>query len=213
MKHQLLQPSIKSLQDKTFKLNPVFCSDDTCTPITANGIYGLEPRPLLTSASDINASSEIGVNGTVQINTPNVNPSQGLVELSTNLVDVSAQLQTSCNFKSSQRANSFVITGHGGIPPSPTEPLMNDTVLTPWIMLPGIEITQEQNNPAKYSHKIDSVNPTTQIVEAQGWLIDGKGDIVLVASAPTTNPHNPWSTPASCPAFEKKVSLHNRNTN
>jgi len=32
LKNQLLQPSTKSLLDKTFKLNPVFCSDDTCTP-------------------------------------------------------------------------------------------------------------------------------------------------------------------------------------
>jgi len=29
---ELLQPSTKSLCNKTFKLNPVFCSNDTCTP-------------------------------------------------------------------------------------------------------------------------------------------------------------------------------------
>jgi large exoprotein involved in heme utilization and adhesion len=30
----------------------------------------------------------------------------------------------------------------------------------------------------------------TQIVEAQGWVVDGNGGIVLVAQASQTNPHN-----------------------
>lgn len=43
LKNQLLQPSKKSLQNKTFKLNPIFCTDDTCTPCTE---YGLDPDQL-----------------------------------------------------------------------------------------------------------------------------------------------------------------------
>jgi large exoprotein involved in heme utilization and adhesion len=38
--------------------------------ITATGIYGIESRPRQTELSDITASSELGVQGTIQINTP-----------------------------------------------------------------------------------------------------------------------------------------------
>jgi large exoprotein involved in heme utilization and adhesion len=53
--------------------------------ITALGIYGIESRQELTPLSDINASSDYGVNGTVQINTLVIDP--GLAELPTDLVD------------------------------------------------------------------------------------------------------------------------------
>jgi large exoprotein involved in heme utilization and adhesion len=42
----------------------------------------------------------------------------------------------------------------------------------------------------------------TQIVEAQGWVVDGNGGIVLVAQTPQTNPRNSWQAPVSCPALD-----------
>ncbi|HAJ60518.1 MAG TPA: hypothetical protein DCP31_15665, partial [Cyanobacteria bacterium UBA8543] len=80
--------------------------------ITAQGIFGLENRPQLTPFSDINASSELGINGTVEINTPDVDPSRGLVNLPVAPVDT--QVAQGCTGGSAQAQSSFIITGRGG---------------------------------------------------------------------------------------------------
>jgi large exoprotein involved in heme utilization and adhesion len=80
--------------------------------ITTQGIFGLAYRPQLTSNSDITASSEFGVNGTVDINNFGVDPSSGLVELPENVTDPSQQIATGC---SANQGSTFVATGRGGI--------------------------------------------------------------------------------------------------
>ncbi|MFE4108704.1 two-partner secretion domain-containing protein, partial [Almyronema epifaneia] len=79
--------------------------------ITTQGIFGLEFRDQLTSESDITASSQFGVNGTVTINNPNVDADSGIVELPENVVDLSNQVATGC---AEQANNRFVATGRGG---------------------------------------------------------------------------------------------------
>jgi large exoprotein involved in heme utilization and adhesion len=37
-------------------------------------------------------------------------------------------------------------------------------------------------------------------LEAQGWVIDANGNVVLVAQVPTTTPHDFSLTSNSCPA-------------
>ena len=85
--------------------------------ITTQGIFGLEFRDQLTEESDITASSEFGVNGTVDINNFSIDPSSGLVELPVALSDSSQQIATGC---SNNTGSSFVATGRGGIPQNPT---------------------------------------------------------------------------------------------
>jgi large exoprotein involved in heme utilization and adhesion len=51
--------------------------------ITTQGLFGIEFHPRLTPQSDITASSEFGINGTVQINTPGIDPNRGLAQLPT----------------------------------------------------------------------------------------------------------------------------------
>jgi hypothetical protein len=36
-------------------------------------------------------------------------------------------------------------------------------------------------------------------VEAQGWLINAKGEVELVANAPQTTPQTPWPQSTHCP--------------
>jgi large exoprotein involved in heme utilization and adhesion len=159
--------------------------------ITTQGIFGLEFRDELTPESDITASSEFGVNGTVEINTPDFNPAQGLAALPVELVDASRQIATSC---AAVGDNKFVITGRGGLPPSPNEVLSSDAVWVDWGTLnPKVE---NSSSPAV------STNPTAPepapIVEARGWVINGKGEVMLTASAPTVTPDIPWLPSANC---------------
>jgi filamentous hemagglutinin family protein len=91
--------------------------------ITTQGIFGLEFRPQLTPENDITASSQFGVNGTVEINEFSLDPDTGIVELPAGLADTSDQIAQGC---ATDGDSSFIATGRGGIPPSPNERLSSD---------------------------------------------------------------------------------------
>jgi filamentous hemagglutinin family protein len=180
--------------------------------INATGIFGIAPlsrqdlerlnphiEPRQISTNDITAISQTSptLNGQVTINTPNLDLNRGLVQLPTNLVDASQQIDTSCNPNSRQRASSFVMTGRGGLPPNPINELLeSDAVLVDWISL---KPSTEKRSTASVTTKASTATPEP-IVEATGWVINKKGEVVLTANPPTTTPHSPWLTPASCRA-------------
>ncbi|MEH2438525.1 MAG: S-layer family protein [Nostoc sp.] len=196
--------------------------------ITAKSIFGFEPRtraeverllnpkqpldPSRLLTSDITAFSQQNptLNGTIQINSPDVDPSKGLVELPTNLVDASQQIVAACDSGGKIARSSFITTGRGGLVADPTQPLIaDDAVLADWITLSpesqnraGViqkkVVAQAQPNTEEKSQKVNSVNEPTQIVEAQGWVIDANGNVVLVAQVPTATPHNSSLTATSC---------------
>ncbi|WP_298911420.1 filamentous hemagglutinin N-terminal domain-containing protein [uncultured Nostoc sp.] len=180
--------------------------------IDALGVIGTQYREKPTNYSDITASSEFGLNGKVQINSPDADPSRGLVELPVNLVDASKQIVADCNSGTKIARSSFIRTGRGGLIADPTQPLIaDDAVLADWITLspesqnhadsiPKRAVVQAQRNTDKKSQKVNSVNDPTQIVEAQGWVINANGNVVLVAQVPTATPHNSWLNTASCAA-------------
>ncbi|MEH1827841.1 MAG: filamentous hemagglutinin N-terminal domain-containing protein [Nostoc sp.] len=198
--------------------------------ITAKNIFGFVPRtrtdlerllnpkeplnPSRLPTSDITAFSQQNpsLNGSVQINSPDADPSKGLVELPVNLVDVSQQIVAGCNSSRAIGRSSFITTGRGGLVADPTEPLIaDDAVLADWITLSpepqnraeGIQkkvVAQAQRNREEKSQKVNPVNEPTQIVEAQGWIIDANGNVVLVSQVPTAMPHNSSLTATSCAA-------------
>ncbi|GAB4183895.1 MAG: hypothetical protein Fur006_21070 [Coleofasciculaceae cyanobacterium] len=164
--------------------------------ITAQGIFGLEFRDPLTPLSDINASSQFGVDGVVEINTPGVDPSRGLAELPTNLVDPSGQIAQSCpgsGGATARKQSEFIVTGTGGLPASPSEPFSGSAV---WHDLRPP--TQEAANRSAEVVKPEA-SGTRKLVEAQGWMIGADGKVILTASAPTVTPHNSQVTPIACP--------------
>ncbi|MBP5977854.1 S-layer family protein, partial [Brasilonema sp. CT11] len=136
-----------------------------------------------------------------QINVLDIDLTRGLIELPTNLVDVSGQISTACTPGSRQSQSSFVSTGRGGLPISPTEPLQDTSTLSSWVRL--------RPKPANSAKKTISPQPTavsnstkvaaaTTILEATGWVVDSNGNVELVAQAPGVTPHSSWQTPASC---------------
>jgi large exoprotein involved in heme utilization and adhesion len=132
----------------------------------------------------------------VEVNTPEVDPSQGLVALPAELVDASNQIATGCAADAESVArDEFIITGRGGLPLSPTEPLNGEAVLTNWATL---ESNAENRSGAAPSPNPTGVSTPTTIVEAQGWAINNNGEVILTAQAPTVTPHSPWMTSANC---------------
>ena len=164
--------------------------------INSAGIFGLQPRtrqeleqqlqttdpkkldPSQLPTSDITAISQASpsLNGEINLNTPDADPSRGLIQLPSNLVDVSQQITQGCTPRGRQTANRFIATGRGGLPLSPNEPLRGRAVITGWVDLPP-QATQRVTD--KLSTSV--TKSTNQIVEAQGWIVDSKGDVILVA--------------------------------
>ncbi len=110
--------------------------------ITAQGVFGLEIRDptnnideLSTNkTNDISASSleDPSLNGVVEINTPDVEPEEQVVNLPDEVVDVGGLVAQSCPAGGSAVArgsSEFVVTGRGGLPPTPGEALKSDAVL------------------------------------------------------------------------------------
>ncbi len=63
----------------------------------------------------------------MEINTPDVDTSLGLVTLPAELVDASGLIALGC---AAGGENEFIVTGRGGLPPNPTDTLSSDTVWT-----------------------------------------------------------------------------------
>ncbi|KAM3102308.1 filamentous hemagglutinin N-terminal domain-containing protein [Phormidesmis sp. 146-12] len=135
--------------------------------ITTQGLFGIEPRSAETSSSDITASSQFGISGTITLNTPDVDPSRGLVQLATELRDTSGLIASGCP---ADEGNSFSITGNGGLPEDPRQPLMGNGV---WL---------DDRATGQSQSSIPQSVPT--IVEAQGWIRDRDGGITLIADRP-----------------------------
>jgi filamentous hemagglutinin family protein len=154
----------------------------------------LDPSKLQTN--DITAISQTNpsLSGTIELNTPDIDPNTSLINLPS--VPVDTEVAQSCTAGSSIAKSSFIITGRGGLPPNPGEPLNTDAVQVDLITLNPI--SDNRNSPTVTS-KTTTAAPE-RIVEATGWIINEKGEVVLIANSPTTTPHSPSFNPASCSA-------------
>ncbi|ARV63053.1 hypothetical protein BZZ01_15660 [Nostocales cyanobacterium HT-58-2] len=167
--------------------------------INTRSIFGILFRQQDTPLSDITASSALGpqFSGSVEIDTPDVDPTQGLVELPVNLVDASQQIDTSCRPDSRQQRGSFVITGRGGLSPSPYDMLTPQAVN---LNLATLEpTTASGSSPSPVSTQTTG-KPAEPIVEATGWVKNDEGEIILTANLPNVTPNSSRFTAASCSA-------------
>jgi large exoprotein involved in heme utilization and adhesion len=162
--------------------------------INAQGIFGTEFRPQLTPNSDITATGAEGLNGVVQINTPDVDPSSGLVELPTTVVDVEGLVAR--NFCAAKQAgSSFKVTGRGGLPASPNDPLIDEVLAVEWSR-PGGE---GQGRGVSRPPLIDNEQRRNRVIQqAQGWIVTADGTVMLTTEAPTATPHPSAFTHPGC---------------
>ena len=164
--------------------------------VNAEGIFGIQAREQLTPESDITASSELGVefSGEVTINTPDVDLSSELVELPT--APVETEVAQACAPSDVEEQSEFIITGRGGLPPTPREVLTINPIEADWVIAP-----EETRSRPKVSVN-PTASPPAQIVEAQGWTVDDNGEVWFVASASTAPPRSSWQNSTSCHSHE-----------
>ncbi|MBN3944944.1 S-layer family protein [Nostoc sp. NMS9] len=188
--------------------------------ITANRVLGFQNRGKLSSAelkaienngtSDISASSDVGADGEVAIETLSIDPSQGLVALPTNLVDPSRLIAQGCSSNNSNVAkgqSEFVITGRGGLPPSPDNTLKAGAILPDWVVNNTVDYS---NNPEDMTVKEMNLrqlssNTSAPLVEAVGMVRSANGDIVLTTQPTTATLVQSGLSTKVCGAFQGNV--------
>jgi large exoprotein involved in heme utilization and adhesion len=144
--------------------------------ISTQGILGLKFRPKTTTKSDITASSDFAVNGTVEINNFGVDPNSGLAKLPENVTDPSQQIASAC---SANQGSSFVATGRGGIPQNPGSQLGSDRT---WSDIRDISAYRKNN-----SVIAQIPEPPETLVQATSWHRNAQGKIELVAEKSSTS--------------------------
>jgi large exoprotein involved in heme utilization and adhesion len=89
--------------------------------INAQAIFGLQVSPTLTpTKSEITAFGKTPeLNGTVQINTPEINLQGALNQLNGNFVTPEQAIASSCLARRNAQQGSFTVTGTGGLPYTP----------------------------------------------------------------------------------------------
>ncbi|MGQ4648473.1 two-partner secretion domain-containing protein [Lyngbya aestuarii] len=153
--------------------------------ITTEGIFGIEFRQQETEFSDITASSRFGLDGEVEINRPDTDPSRGLSELPTELVDAARLVDRSCTPGGrTTKRSSFVVTGRGGLPANPVDSLSSDAMITNWVTLDS-----EPGNQESVTNDQPVARATAQpIVAAQGWTMLAEGKVLLTAELSQVTP-------------------------
>jgi large exoprotein involved in heme utilization and adhesion len=167
--------------------------------ITTDAIFGLEIRDELTSQSDITAFSQTDplLNGQISINTPDFDPTSGLIELPQAVGDVSDQIsQNPCE---QGVGSEFIITGKGGLPPNVNESLNSESAevgLIETVTSQPQAVGAFAKLPKAYGIRPNPNNirpnpsTTTEAVPAQGWVFNDKGEVTLTAYK-TTNTERP----------------------
>ena len=152
--------------------------------IFTEGIFGLEERRSIATntTNDIDASSELGLQGDIAINNPDIDRTSGLIELPQVVGDASDQIsQNPCE---QGVGSEFTISGKGGLPSKPNDILGNNEVEVDLVELTPVN---QENHLEVNGDKPDSMSSlgintlTSEVKPARGWEFNDKGEITLTA--------------------------------
>ncbi|MBW4651538.1 MAG: filamentous hemagglutinin N-terminal domain-containing protein [Kaiparowitsia implicata GSE-PSE-MK54-09C] len=142
-------------------------------------------------SNDISASSAQGPQGFVVTDTIDDDPVDGLVELPVTAIDATQQVVAACGSGSrfaEGGVGELVVTGRGGVPANPTDPLVGESLEPSLISLEPSPTAASSARPIReLAATIGSDSPA--LVEAQGWVTGATGEVMLVAEAPLASPH------------------------
>ncbi|MBN3958722.1 MAG: filamentous hemagglutinin N-terminal domain-containing protein [Nostoc sp. NMS8] len=172
--------------------------------IRTQSIFGIEARQKPSdTTNDITASSELGVQGQIAITQPEVQPTQGLIQLPDERIDASNQIGQICPKGSYAKKplGEFIVSGRGSLPPSPLQSITGTPNLIPLATLEGDAGTGGRSDAGTQRDAqitLVSNNGSSAIIEAQGFARTPEGKIIIVAYAPQATPSS-RPTAAACP--------------
>jgi filamentous hemagglutinin family protein len=130
--------------------------------INAESLLGIQQRDLNSQTNDINASSEFGLDGTVSIFIPDINPVQGVNELPRNVIEAEQTTANVCNASGNIAQNTLTVKGKGGLLSQPVDPLNSDSLL-----INGEQVATKPSSSDK--------QPIEPILTAQGEITPAMG--------------------------------------
>ena len=149
------------------------------------GNISITTQSLLTHKNPedaITASSERGIDGIVEINTPDTNSKLETIQARITPLAGEESIDTSCASGTDFSANKFVYIGRGGIPSSPFESTDNREFLGDLgleeSVFEGVELDANYN----FHHQKTAKTPKL-IIEATEWIVNAQGNVELIAQA------------------------------
>ncbi len=143
--------------------------------ITAKSLLNIEEREAIANngTNDIDASSDFGVDGTVNIKTPDTNHLQSETKLSKNLIEPEQTIAQACQSdRTADRPNGLTIKSKGGVPPLATKTFDSDSIIVNGeIAAPNLKAQYPEIKPIKTS--IGDIYP------ARGVIKTKEGKVIL----------------------------------
>ena len=109
-----------------------------------------------------------------------VNPAQGLVEQRLNIVAPADLIAANPCRKGTESA--FTVTGKGGVPPSPHDTLSSARSPWTWVEEAGSSATDNVRDVTDRQAREFGEIPAREVVPARGWLVNARGEVMLVAN-------------------------------
>lgn len=167
--------------------------------ITApEGIFGARSRratdPASNLTSDITATSLAGpqLDGQVLLNTPDIDPTQGLVQLPKTIVNPDAIAQICPNQRQPGTDKTFTRVGRG-LPANPGETPDNGSNA---VGLADAVAPVKQRTRTAPPQQLGA--PNRPLLSAQGWAINSKGEVIFTANPATVTLQSPVQPTGGC---------------
>jgi filamentous hemagglutinin family protein len=162
--------------------------------INAQGIFGTEARSQQTLNSDITATSLAGpqLDGEVILNTPNIDPTQGVLQLPKTIANPDAIVQICPGQRQSRTDKTFTRTGRG-LPANPAETLSNGSASVG--LADAVAPVEQRTRTAAPQQARPTPAP---ILSAQGWAVNGKGEVIFTANPAAVTLRSPFNPTRGC---------------
>lgn len=139
--------------------------------ITALGVYGIENQANeIPVRNDITASSNANLDGEVNVNTLDLDPTRDTTRLPSDTG--TPTISQRCN--PGQGVSSFVATGRGGVPLGPED------AIAPHALWEELYTPNDQNIASEERPVFTMPTAAESFTEAQGWEVNTEGNIVFV---------------------------------
>ncbi len=138
----------------------------------AGGNIQIETQALFTCPEcTITASSQLGVDGQVTLDILQPNTILEAVDLPQQLSETESGVALACGARQTPNSSELTITGRGGLPPRPQEPLSSESLVS---FAPTAEPTTQSSSTSERN--------STLPPPARSWYLNPQGEVVLAAS-------------------------------
>jgi filamentous hemagglutinin family protein len=155
--------------------------------IESLGIFGISQQTKITQFSDINVSSELGVDGTIKLSNYDTKLKTRETESKIPLIKVPSNfIPNSCYATQQYQKNKYVQTGRGGISLDAKDSLITEHTWEDWRIL-----EQESSQKVTAENPVSNETDSSPINPIQGWMVNQQGEVMLTANPVMVTPHPP----------------------